>query len=35
MLVTALELDGYRIEQAANAVEGLNRLRKARYNPKE
>jgi CheY-like chemotaxis protein len=32
MLVTALELDGYRVDQASNAVEGLNRLREARYN---
>ena len=32
MLVTALELDGYRVDQAANAAEGLNRLREARYN---
>jgi CheY-like chemotaxis protein len=32
MLVTALELDGYRVGEAPNAVEGLNRLREARYN---
>jgi CheY-like chemotaxis protein len=32
MLVTALELDGYRVDDAPNAVEGLNRLRNARYN---
>ena len=32
MLVTALELDGYRVDEAPNAVEGLNRLREARYN---
>ena len=32
MLATALELDGYVVDQAANAVEGLNRLREARYN---
>ena len=32
MLVTALELDGYRVDDAPNAVEGLNRLRDARYN---
>ena len=32
MLVTALELDGYVVDQAANAVDGLNRLRQARYN---
>ena len=32
MLVTALELDGYRVDEASNAAEGLNRLRQARYN---
>ena len=32
MLVTALELDGYRVDEAANAAEGLNRLHQARYN---
>lgn len=32
MLVTALELDGYRVDEATNAVDGLNRLREARYN---
>jgi CheY-like chemotaxis protein len=32
MLVTALELDGYLVDQATNAVEGLKRLREARYN---
>ena len=32
MLVIALELDGYRVDEAANAGEGLNRLREARYN---
>jgi len=32
MLVTALELDGYRVDEAANAGEGLERLREARYN---
>src|SRR5690242_19049326 len=32
MLVTALELDGHRVDEAANADEGLNRLREARYN---
>jgi len=32
MLVTALELDGYRVDEASNAVEGLNQLRQARYN---
>jgi CheY-like chemotaxis protein len=32
MLVTALELDGHRVDEATNASEGLNRLREARYN---
>lgn len=32
MLVTALELEGYRVDEATNAGEGLNRLREARYN---
>lgn len=32
MLVTALELDGHSVDEAANADEGLNRLRRARYN---
>ena len=32
MLVTALELDGHSVDEAANAEEGLNRLREARYN---
>jgi CheY-like chemotaxis protein len=32
MLVTALELEGHRVDEAANAEEGLNRLREARYN---
>ncbi len=32
MLVTALELDGYRVDDAPNAVEGLNRLRAGRYD---
>ncbi len=32
MLVTALELDGYRVDEASNPVEGLNQLRQARYN---
>lgn len=32
MLVTALELEGHRVDEASNAEEGLNRLREARYN---
>ena len=32
MLVTALELDGHSVDEAANAHQGLNRLREARYN---
>jgi CheY-like chemotaxis protein len=32
MLVTALELDGHRVDEASNAEEGLNRLRESRYN---
>ncbi len=32
MLVTALELEGHRVDEATNAVEGLNRLRGAQYN---
>jgi len=32
MLVTALELEGHRVDDAANAEDGLNRLREARYN---
>jgi len=32
MLVTALELDGHVVDEASNAIEGLNRLREARYN---
>jgi two-component system response regulator GlrR len=32
MLITALELEGHQVEEAADAVEGLKRLREARYN---
>ena len=32
MLTTALELEGHQVEEAADAVEGLKRLREARYN---
>jgi DNA-binding response OmpR family regulator len=32
MLVTALELEGHCVDEAANADEGLKRLREARYN---
>lgn len=32
MLVTALEIEGHEVEEAANAQEGLNRLRRQRYN---
>ena len=32
MLVTALEIEGHRVDEAASAEEGLNRLREARYN---
>jgi DNA-binding response OmpR family regulator len=32
MLVTALELEGHRVDEASNVEEGLNRLREARYN---
>jgi CheY-like chemotaxis protein len=32
MLATALELEGHRVDQAANATEGLRRLEEARYN---
>lgn len=31
MLVTALEIDGHEVEEAANAREGLKRLQEARY----
>lgn len=32
LLVTALEIEGYRVDEASNAPEGLNRLRESRYN---
>ena len=32
MLVTALQLDGYHIDDAVDAHEGLNRLRESRYD---
>ena len=32
MLVTALEIEGHAVAEAANAAEGLQRLREARYN---
>lgn len=32
MLVTALEIEGHAVDEAANARDGLNRLREARYN---
>lgn len=32
MLVTALEIEGYAVDEAASARDGLNRLREARYN---
>lgn len=32
MLVTALEIDGHQVEEAANAREGLNRLQEGRYD---
>lgn len=32
MLVTALELEEHRVDEASNAEEGLNRLHEARYN---
>lgn len=32
LLVTALELDGYRVDEAADAHDGLKRLEEARYN---
>jgi two-component system response regulator GlrR len=32
LLVTALELDGYRVDEAPNAHEGLARLRARRYD---
>jgi DNA-binding NtrC family response regulator len=32
MLVTALEIDGHLVDEAANARDGLKRLQEARYN---
>lgn len=32
MLVTALEIEGHVVDEAANATEGLKRLQEARYN---
>ena len=32
MLVTALEIDGYSVDEAANAKDGLKQLEQARYN---
>jgi two-component system response regulator GlrR len=32
MLVTALEIDGHEVDEAAGATEGLKRLQQARYN---
>jgi CheY-like chemotaxis protein len=32
MLVTALEIEGYRVDEAASGAEGLNRLQEARYS---
>ena len=32
LLVTALEIEGYRVDEASNARDGLKRLRQARYN---
>ncbi|HEV3486937.1 MAG TPA: response regulator [Vicinamibacterales bacterium] len=32
MLVTALEIDGHYVDEAANARDGLKRLQEARYN---
>lgn len=32
MLVTALEIDGHQVDEAANARDGLDRLRGTRYN---
>ena len=32
MLVTALEIEGHRVAEAANAQDGLKRLQEARYN---
>ena len=32
LLVTALEIEGHEVDEAANAHEGLSRLRESRYN---
>jgi CheY-like chemotaxis protein len=32
LLVTALEIEGHEVDEAANAHDGLNRLRESRYN---
>lgn len=32
LLVTALEIDGYHVDEASNAHDGLNKLRGTRYN---
>jgi DNA-binding NtrC family response regulator len=32
LLVTALEMDGHQVEEAATATEGLKRLERSRYN---
>lgn len=32
MLVTVLQMEGYRVEEASNAVEGLNALKTRRYD---
>lgn len=32
MMSTALELEGYRVDEAANALEGLSQLRRRRYH---
>jgi circadian clock protein KaiB len=32
MLVTALEIEGYSVDEAGSAAEGLDRLQEARYN---
>src|SRR3712207_1242231 len=32
MLVTALEIEGHQVDEAASAIDGLKRLQEARYN---
>lgn len=32
LLVTALQIEGHEVDEAANAIDGLARLREARYN---